>query len=232
MKLQQTMTDNTQEDQQRMEEGQEPNIPSNDNSSCEKQGFCTKPKLAIVALLLLAALATVLGVTLSNNSSSSSSSSSSSENASSESAVTMTNPPVDTGATGTDTTSPSVSLDAETQAKLQTFQESLPEATQVSLRDPTSHQSRALSWLSTHQNLATMEDWRMQQLLALTTFFYAFNGPEWKQFIKQNWLLDSKSECDWIVGDYDYLALGGSGSQINEAEVFNVDVVDPTCNGE
>ena len=195
--------------EQRMEEGEA-------NASPEKQqGFCTKPKLAVLVLVLMAGLGTALGVTLSQNGSNDSS------NNSQQQSVTTTSPP----ATATTTTT----VDGGAQAKMSTFMEGLPEYTQTSLDDASSPQSRAFAWLSTHRDLAVMEDWRMKQLMALTTFFFAFNGEEWKQIISKDWLSDTVSECDWITGDFDFLSLGGAGSQVEES--FNMDM-EATCNDE
>ena len=185
------------------------------NASPEKQqGFCTKPKLAVLALVLLAGLGTALGVTLSQTGNNDSSS-----NNSQQQSVSATSPP----ATATGTTN------TDAQAKMNTFREGLPAYSQASLEDASSPQSRAFAWLSTHRDLAVMEDWRMKQLLALSTFFFAFNGEEWKQVISKDWLSDTMSECDWITGDFDFLSLGGAGSQVEET--FNMDM-EATCNDE
>ena len=105
---------------------------------------------------------TALGVTVSTRNNDSS------KNSQENAAVSTTSPPATT-------LSPTVPLDGDTEAKLNSFMSSLPAYTQSSLEDPSSPQSRAYAWLSTHRDLDTLEDWRMKQLLALSTFFFAFN---------------------------------------------------------
>ena len=211
------MSDNNAE--QMMEQGE-----ANASPDKQQKGFWTKPKLAVLLLVLLAGVGTALGVTLSQTGSSDSSksstnSSSSSSNAQEDGAVTS--PPASETTTSNG--------DDDSGSKLNTFKEGLPTYTQTSLEDPGSPQARALAWLSTHRDLAAMEDWRMKQLMALSTFFFAFNGDEWKKIISQDWLSDTMSECDWITGDFDFLPLGGAGSQVGET--FNMDI-ESTCNDD
>jgi len=83
---------------------------------------------------------------------------------------------------------------------------SLPITTQDSLNYPTSVQFRALEWLLEHPDLANMPRWRQTQLFALATFFYAFEGPQWPEKIKNDWMLYDKSECNWFssgFGEFD-----------------------------
>ena len=73
----------------------------------------------------------------------------------------------------------------------------LPNYTLESLKDPHSPQTSALHWLVEHQNITTLPLWRQQQVFALTCLYYSFDGPTWP-LVGEDWLDDSKSECDWF----------------------------------
>ena len=78
----------------------------------------------------------------------------------------------------------------------------LPNFTLQSLADPDSPQSQAWHWLETHRELLGMPEWRKRQLLALGAFYYSFGGPKWPFGLNEDWLDDSKSECEWYSGMY------------------------------
>jgi hypothetical protein len=52
----------------------------------------------------------------------------------------------------------------------------LPGSTQKSLQNSSTPQWKAYNWLSNHQNITNLPEWRKKQLFALATFFYAFEG--------------------------------------------------------
>ena len=70
------------------------------------------------------------------------------------------------------------------------------------MEDISSPQSQALAWLEGHQNLTNLPEWRKRQLFALATFYYSFDGPHWPFGWSEDWLDDSKSECDWYSTAY------------------------------
>ena len=69
----------------------------------------------------------------------------------------------------------------------------LPNSTLANLLEPNSPQSKAYAWLLNHPNLQHINDWRREQLFALATFYYAFDGESWG-----NGFSYDRSECDWF----------------------------------
>jgi len=67
--------------------------------------------------------------------------------------------------------------------------------------DPEGPQARAVAWIENHPlELAmkeTFENWKKVQLVALASFFYAFNGKDWPEDKKKDWLSYDKDECSW-----------------------------------
>lgn len=62
-----------------------------------------------------------------------------------------------------------------------------------------SPQSRAFEWLSSSypvSALKTMSEKQKLQLMALATFYYEFDGPNWSE----GWLDPTQSECRWKAG--------------------------------
>ncbi|CAB9517251.1 Leucine Rich Repeat [Seminavis robusta] len=92
-------------------------------------------------------------------------------------------------------------------AEATTFVDTLPDFTQVAiLQDPASAQSRAWDWLRLrHPLFRTMAQWQREQLFALATFFYSYNGADWSSSEGTNWLNGNVDECLW----------GDSGSNAN-----------------
>lgn len=92
----------------------------------------------------------------------------------------------------------------------------LPNYTLESLQDPFSPQSMAYEWLLDHPNATLFPEWRKQQLFAMATFFYAFDGPHWPELIRKDWMDVTRNECNWYSGKTHYLDvdrvyyLGGS----------------------
>ncbi|CAB9504845.1 Leucine Rich Repeat [Seminavis robusta] len=65
------------------------------------------------------------------------------------------------------------------------------------LKDETSPQARAYSWIMDDPNQERYPDWRILQRFALATFYYSTGGPSWD--ISDNWLNHSLDECkDWF----------------------------------
>lgn len=81
----------------------------------------------------------------------------------------------------------------------------LPMKTKESILKGDTPQARAWEWLVGHKDILKLQEFRKQQLFALSTFFYAFEGPLWPKRLSQNWLDDTMSECSWITTDLEYL---------------------------
>ncbi|CAB9510711.1 expressed unknown protein [Seminavis robusta] len=76
---------------------------------------------------------------------------------------------------------PSLPPSAAPSQALSAFLEQLPAFTHSTLHNVTSPQGLAFNWLQDYPNVTSLEDWRITQLFALATFFYAFEGPRWRQ---------------------------------------------------
>jgi hypothetical protein len=75
----------------------------------------------------------------------------------------------------------------------------LPDHTQGRILNSSTPQFQAWEWLSNHQNITGLPEWKMKQLFALATFFYAFEGENWNPLIKDKWMDDTKDECLWVL---------------------------------
>ena len=64
--------------------------------------------------------------------------------------------------------------------------EDLPDYTRESLKNGSSPQWKAYDWLLNHGNITRLPEWRKKQLFALATFYYAFEGPHWPQYIQDD----------------------------------------------
>ncbi|CAB9509702.1 Leucine Rich Repeat [Seminavis robusta] len=84
--------------------------------------------------------------------------------------------------------------------------DNLPQQTLNSLLDPFPPQSEAYHWLETHPDLDTYPQWRRRQLMALATFYYAFDGTRWPLGINLDWLDKTRSECNWYSSWIGYWA--------------------------
>ena len=47
-----------------------------------------------------------------------------------------------------------------------------------------------------------MQEWRKKQLFALATFFFSFQGPNWREEVRSNWLDYEESECLWFSSTF------------------------------
>ena len=67
--------------------------------------------------------------------------------------------------------------------------------------DPKSPQAQAVAWVEGHPlelaNYSSMENWKKVQLVALASFYYAFNGKDWPAEKQKDWLSYDKDECEW-----------------------------------
>ena len=74
----------------------------------------------------------------------------------------------------------------------------LPEFTLQAVEDDKNGpQAKALEWLDDHPNVNGMENWKKVQLVALVSFYHAFNGEEWPDEKRIDWLNYEKDECLW-----------------------------------
>jgi hypothetical protein len=88
----------------------------------------------------------------------------------------------------------------------------LPDYTQESLQNFSTPQWKAFDWLTHHQNLTRLPEWRKMQLFAMATFFYAFEGENWNPLIKERWLDDTVDECLWYSGAWGRFVAVGEGA--------------------
>jgi hypothetical protein len=87
---------------------------------------------------------------------------------------------------------------------LDLLQRDLPIYTQDSLQNSSTPQWKAFDWLSNHQNITNLPEWRKKQLFALATFFYAFEGENWPDIIQGEWMDDKVDECLWFSNIYGF----------------------------
>ena len=95
----------------------------------------------------------------------------------------------------------------------------LPETTKMNLRNSSTPQWKAFGWLSHHQNITRLPEWRKKQIFALATFFYSFEGENWNPKIRERWMDDTTEECLWFSsgygcfcnGDYEEHSIEGNG---------------------
>lgn len=79
----------------------------------------------------------------------------------------------------------------------------LPDYTLTSLQSSSTPQWKAMQWLSNHNNITQLPEWRKKQLFALATFFHAFEGPKWPDYIQNDgWLDDTENECYWHSSEF------------------------------
>jgi hypothetical protein len=77
-----------------------------------------------------------------------------------------------------------------------------------------SSQAKAYQWLEGHPGIAEMDDWRKEQLFALATFYYAFDGEQsWDYDDRKNWLTVATvdDECQWSGRDKVVLQCASDG---------------------
>jgi hypothetical protein len=80
--------------------------------------------------------------------------------------------------------------------------DTLPDYTQKSLQNYSTPQWNAFDWLSNHQNISHLPEWRKKQLFAFATFFYAMQGPSWNKKIRNDWMDETKDECNWFSNQF------------------------------
>jgi hypothetical protein len=78
----------------------------------------------------------------------------------------------------------------------------LPLGTQSSILNGNTPQKQAWEWLSKHQNITNLPDWRRKQLFALAAFFFAFEGEHWNPLMRERWMDDTKEECLWYSSGF------------------------------
>lgn len=118
---------------------------------------------------------------------------------------------------------------------LAALRQDLPDYTRLSLKNPSSPQSKAYEWLLHHPNVTNLDEWRKLQIFAMVTFYYSFEGPFWAY--DHRWMNQSKPECEWYFpyldgsmrpcSDY-----GSSEDDLLIAEFRNPSAGDlPICDG-
>ena len=98
--------------------------------------------------------------------------------------------------------SPTVLPSSAPSEQLDLLYNDLPNYTQESLKNSSTSQWEAWNWLSNHQNISWLPEWRRKQLFALATFYYAFQGEHWPEKVKSDWMTDTKDECLWFSNRY------------------------------
>lgn len=73
----------------------------------------------------------------------------------------------------------------------------LPEFTLKAMEDSTSPQSQAVQWVEEHPSHLELPNWKKLQLVAVTSFYYAFNGNDWPSDKRKDWLNYEVDECSW-----------------------------------
>jgi hypothetical protein len=105
----------------------------------------------------------------------------------------------------------------------------LPHHTQDSILTGNTPQYQAWEWLSNHQNITSLPEWRKKQIFALATFFYAFEGENWNPLIRERWLDDTKEECLWFSSGFGRFV---EGKYIEwSLDVNGIPQIDP-CNNQ
>jgi len=103
--------------------------------------------------------------------------------------------------TSSSTTTPPSVVDLFLQEQREEMSLLLPNCTLAAIQqNPLSPQSVAMEWIVQHPNITLFPDWKKGQAYAVATIFYAFEGPHWVEFIRNDWMTHSKSECYWCSG--------------------------------
>lgn len=106
--------------------------------------------------------------------------------------------------------------------------DSLPNYTIASIKKGSdTPQWKAWNWLSNHQNISFLPEWRKEQLFAMACFFYAFEGENWPGYVHERWMDDEKDECLWFSTGYGWFDKF-TGDYTENSEL-GYPVVDP-CN--
>jgi hypothetical protein len=139
----------------------------------------------------------------------------------------MRNPNIVTIApTVSPSTAPSAVPSSAPTAHLHLLLKDLPNTTQESLQHPSTPQWKAWDWLSNHQNITNLPEWRKKQLFALATFFYTFEGENWNPLIRERWMDDDKNECRWFSLGNGYFMDSGEYIEYPEDSLYRY----PSCN--
>jgi hypothetical protein len=114
-------------------------------------------------------------------------------------------------------TTPSFVPSSAPTGHLDLLHDILPRHTRESLQNYSTPQWKALDWLSNHQNITKLPLWRMKQLFAMATFFYAFEGENWPDLMQRAWMDDKVDECLWFNGKY---GIFDNGQYEEELSIF------------
>lgn len=93
--------------------------------------------------------------------------------------------------------SPSTHPTAAPTRSLDPLLDDLPAYTLASLKNSSTPQSKAMLWLQNHNNVTNLPEWRKKQLFALATFYFAYEGPNWAEPIRDGWMGYNVDECFW-----------------------------------
>ena len=95
--------------------------------------------------------------------------------------------------------------------------DALPNDTLERMNIAESPQALAYDWLMNNlQAISEKEEWRLVQLFALATFYFAFEGPHWPHGLDDDWLDATRSECDWHSNPFGNFASQGNWEQENK----------------
>jgi hypothetical protein len=109
---------------------------------------------------------------------------------------------ITTAPTLSPSTAPSAVPSSAPTGHLDLLFEDLPENTQRSLQNFSAPQRKAWEWLSNHQNITNLAEWRKKQLFALASFFYSFEGENWPSVPRREWMDDAVDECLWFSNKF------------------------------
>ncbi|CAB9518928.1 expressed unknown protein [Seminavis robusta] len=99
--------------------------------------------------------------------------------------------------------------------------DSLPDYTLASVNNGSeTPQWRAWWWLSEHQNITFLPEWRKTQLFALATFFYSYEGENWNPLIKERWMDDTVEECEWFSNGFGFFFRGAYYERQTDGGLF------------
>ncbi|CAB9527624.1 expressed unknown protein [Seminavis robusta] len=108
--------------------------------------------------------------------------------------------------------------------------DNLPDHTLASINNGSdTPQWRAWRWVAEHQNITFLPEWRKEQLFALATFFYAFEGENWNPIIKERWMDDTVEECDWFSNGF---GIFSQGQYIDYQSLGFSQFAIPSCNSQ
>ena len=104
--------------------------------------------------------------------------------------------------TATPTMAPTASfISIPPDSPFDVFMQDLPNHTLLSLGNISTPQFKAMQWMMEHPDLPNMTQWRKKQLFALSTFFFAMEGPHWPEHVQQDWRSHT-DECFWFSSEF------------------------------